>query len=91
MEKAIHLCIETGSHESAMSRINAFARAQQVGGQAACQLHLVLNVAVVVEVPVEAIPARDGILVPVHGFKLPSRKVRESNKLAVSQEHDIRV
>ena len=40
-----------------MSGVEAFARAQQVGGQAACQLHLVLNVAIVVEVPVEAIPA----------------------------------
>ena len=35
--------------------------AQQVGGQAACQLHLVLNVAIIVEVPVEAIPARRNI------------------------------
>ncbi len=38
-----------------MRGVGAFARAEQIGGQAACQLHLMLNVAIIVEVPVEAI------------------------------------
>ena len=53
-----YLSVQAGSHEGAMGGVGAFARAQQVSRQAACQLHLVLDVAVVVEVPEEAIPAQ---------------------------------
>ena len=49
-----------------MRRVGSLARAQQVGGQAAGQLDLMLNVAVVVEVPVEAIPAEGPYLIPEH-------------------------
>lgn len=53
-----YLSVQAGSHEGAVGGVGAFARAQQVSRQAACQLHLMLDVAVIVEIPEEAIPAQ---------------------------------
>ena len=41
-----------------MCGVGAFAWAQQVSRQAACQLDLMLNVTIIVEVPEEAIPTQ---------------------------------
>ncbi len=84
--EAMHLGIEARGHEGAMGRVETLARAQQVGGQAACQLHLVLNVAIIVEVPVEAIPARGISLVTLH----PSLSSCNNRARAIHLAHTVK-